>query len=210
MRSVPAGISLDTLTPEVRAVLIQHIDENQLLSAALSGMRDRLEELERLVDSDTLTPLPNRRRFIRELERVVQYVKRYGLSAFVMFVDLDGLKAINDSHGHLAGDAALIHVAQILSAMLRTTDIVARIGGDEFGLVLEHLDEASAAEKALRLADAVAAEPIQLGGRAVRLSVSIGWSQVTTEDSAETVLERADARMYALRAERRFQVRSAR
>jgi diguanylate cyclase (GGDEF)-like protein len=170
-------------------------------------MRERIEELERLVDSDTLTPLPNRRRFVREVERVVSHGRRYGASSsWVMFVDLDGLKAINDSHGHISGDAALIHVATILQAMVRTTDVVARIGGDEFGLLLEHIDAAAAQDKAQRLIEAVEDQPLILGGKRVRLSVSIGLAQLSADDEAETLIARADEAMYA----RRAQLRSAR
>lgn len=198
-----AGIPLDELTPRVRALIVQQIDENELLAAALADMRARVDELERLVDSDTLTPLPNRRRFLRELDRVVQHSKRYRTPAFVMFVDLDGLKAINDTHGHFTGDAALIHVADLLAANLRTTDVVARIGGDEFGLLLEHLDEAAAREKAARLAAAVAAAPLDSGGRPIVLSVSIGLTEVKADDSCEAVLARADAAMYIAKGQAR-------
>ena len=90
-------------------------DENALLRASLSKMRERLTELEMLADTDTLTPLPNRRRFLRELERVVGQANRHGTPAAVLYVDLDSLKAINDAHGHFAGDAALIHVGRLLA-----------------------------------------------------------------------------------------------
>lgn len=198
-----AGIPLEELTPRVRALIVQQMDENELLAAALSEMRARVDELERLVDSDTLTPLPNRRRFLRELDRVVQHGKRYKTPAFVMFVDLDGLKAINDANGHFSGDAALIHVAEILAANLRTTDVVARIGGDEFGLLLEHLDEAAARDKAARLTAAVAASPLDIGGTEIALSLSIGFTEVRPDDSCETVLARADAAMYAIKGQAR-------
>lgn len=202
-----SAISDDELTPRVRELLYRQLDENQLLSSALAKMRARIEELEKLVDSDTLTPLPNRRRFVREVERVVQHGRRYGTPAsWVMFVDLDGLKQINDSHGHIAGDAALIHVANILQAMVRTTDVVARIGGDEFGLLLEHIDAEAARDKAERLIEAVADQPLMLGGKNVRLSISIGLAELGADDAAETLIARADDAMYAGRA----QLRSAR
>jgi diguanylate cyclase (GGDEF)-like protein len=194
---------MSELTPRVRALIVQQMDENELLAAALADMRARVDELERLVDSDTLTPLPNRRRFLRELDRVVQHSRRYRTPAFVMYVDLDGLKAINDAHGHFAGDAALIHVADILAKNLRTTDVVARIGGDEFGLLLEHLDAAAANDKAARLAAAVAEAPLDLGGTRITLSLSIGLTEVKADDSCDAVLARADAAMYAAKGQAR-------
>jgi diguanylate cyclase (GGDEF)-like protein len=197
------GIPSDELTPRVRALLLQQIDENDLLSAALAEMRTRVDELERLVDSDTLTPLPNRRRFLRELDRVVQHSRRYGTPACVMFVDLDGLKAINDAYGHFMGDAALIHVAEILATMLRTTDVVARIGGDEFGLLLEHLDLPAARDKAAKLAAAVATSPLEVSGVPIRLSVAIGIAEILAGDNADAVLARADTAMYAVKNQAR-------
>lgn len=200
----PLGAIPDSeLTPRVRALLLQQIDENQLLSAALEQMRERIEELERLVDTDTLTPLPNRRRFLREIERVVQHGRRYGTEATVMFVDVDGLKAINDGHGHLAGDATLIHIAGLLQSMVRASDIVARIGGDEFGLLLEHIGIEAAQEKARALIDTVANTPMLIGGKRVRLGISIGIAELTPEDDAESLLFRADVAMYEGRAQLR-------
>lgn len=198
-----SAIPADELTPRVRQLLMDQIDENRLLAAALTQMRDRIEELERLVDMDTLTPLPNRRRFVREVERVVQHGRRYGTPAWVMFVDVDGLKAVNDTLGHPAGDAALIHIATILASMVRTTDVVARIGGDEFGLLLEHIDAAGARDKADRLAAAVAEQPMVYEGRALPLGISIGVAELRPEDEPETLIGRADEAMYRRRAAQR-------
>jgi PleD family two-component response regulator len=88
--------------------------ENEQLRRQLAAIQPRIDELERLADMDTLTPLPNRRCFVREVNRVVARTERYGDPAAIMFVDVDGLKAINDRHGHGAGDAALNHVAALL------------------------------------------------------------------------------------------------
>jgi len=193
------GVPHADLPGTSRARLLEQ-DAVKALQAELDAARARIEELERLVDTDTLTPLANRRRFIRELERVVQIGRRYGTRASVMFVDVDGLKAINDSRGHRAGDAALIHVAEILARSLRTTDVVARLGGDEFGLLLEHLDEPQARAKAEKLADAVAAEPFEFAGERLPLCISIGVTAIRTGDDAELVLARADSEMYGLRS----------
>ena len=82
---------------------------------------------------------------MRELERLIDRVSRYGEQAAMLFVDLDGLKMINDSFGHRAGDEALIQVAGLLVGGVRKSDVVARIGGDEFGILLEHADETARA-----------------------------------------------------------------
>lgn len=176
-------------------------DENALLRASIAEMRERMEELEKLADSDTLTPLPNRRRFLRELDRVVGQANRHGTPAAVLYVDLNGLKRVNDRHGHLAGDAALIHVARLLQGLLRSTDVVARIGGDEFGLILDHLDHNSAIETAERLGRCIAGSPLDLGGTEVTLQAAIGVATILAGDSAEDVMRRADRNMYLAKAE---------
>jgi diguanylate cyclase (GGDEF)-like protein len=172
------------------------VDENALLRASLAEMRDRIIELEQIADTDTLTPLPNRRRFLRELERVVSQSNRHGTPAAVLYVDLNGLKAVNDSHGHVAGDAALIHIARLLQGLIRTSDIVARIGGDEFGMILDHLDHNSAIETAERLCQCITANPLDLGGSHIRLDAAIGVATILPGDSAADVMQRADRNMY--------------
>ena len=174
--------------------------ENAALREEVDALRARLADVERLADSDTLTPLPNRRVFVREVERVARQVARYGGAAAVLFVDVDALKSINDAHGHQAGDAALIHVATILRRELRATDVVARIGGDEFGLLLDHLAEDAAAAKAGQLVTLLRTEPLELGARSVTLGISIGFTMIQHADSVEAIIARADAHMYAVKA----------
>lgn len=193
----------DVLLNELDSDVIRQLaDENDGLKAALENLRARLEELERLADTDTLLPLPNRRAFLRELERVLHQAARHKTPAAVLYVDVNGLKAINDCHGHQAGDAVLLHVARVLKASLRAGDMVARIGGDEFGLILDHLDEKAARAKGDVLATTVAAEPVDLGRASIRVSVTAGLTMVRAGDDVETVLARADAAMYAQRSKR--------
>jgi diguanylate cyclase (GGDEF)-like protein len=171
-------------------------DENALLRASLAEMRDRVAELEQIADSDTLTPLPNRRRFLRELERVVSHANRHGTPAALLHIDLGGLKAINDRYGHVAGDAALIHVARLLADLIRSTDVLARIGGDEFGLIVDHLDHNSAIETAERLERCIAADPLDVGGASVSLEAAIGVATILPGDSAGDVMLRADRNLH--------------
>ena len=167
-------------------------DENALLRASLAEMRARLEELEQVADSDTLTPLPNRRRFVRELERVVSQCSRHGTPAAVVYLDINALRSINERHGQLAGDAALIHAARLLQNLIRTSDIAARIGGDEFGLILDHLDHNSAIETAERIGRCLASSPLDIGGTVVALGAAVGVATILPGDSAEDVMRRAD------------------
>ena len=181
--------------------LAELADENALLRASLAEMRGRLQELERLADTDPLTPLPNRRRFLRELERVVGQANRHGTPAAVLYVDLDSLKAINHAYGHFAGDAALIHVARLLAGLIRSTDIAARIGGDEFALILDHLDHNSAIETADRIARCIATNPLDIGGTEVALQASIGTATILSGDTVDDVMQRADRNMYIAKTE---------
>jgi diguanylate cyclase (GGDEF)-like protein len=178
------------------------IEENERLHAALLEMRARIATLEQLADTDTLTPLPNRRAFMRRLEAVVQYAARHDTPAAVLYIDLDGLKRINDDHGHHAGDAVLLHLARLLTDSLRATDMVARIGGDEFGLILDHLNEADAAAKAKALSDYVSAQQVEVGAAIIAIRVTIGLAMVRPGESVAGLIERADAAMYANRVHR--------
>ncbi|MBA3896311.1 MAG: GGDEF domain-containing protein [Sphingomonadaceae bacterium] len=173
--------------------------ENAALWHEVRVLRLQLAELERLADSDTLTPLLNRRAFLREVERAIARVARHGTPAAVMIADLDGLKAINDARGHQAGDAALMHVGYTLRAQLRATDIVARIGGDEFGLVLDELDADAAAAKAVTLAADIAAAPLDDGP----IAISIGHTMVEAGDTIDSIIARADAAMYRVKRAQR-------
>jgi len=181
------------------------IEENRRLTDELSLMQTRIADLERLADTDTLTPLPNRRAFLRDVERAVQRLARHGTPAAVMFIDVDQLKRFNDSWGHQAGDEALLHVARTLTAEVRASDIVARIGGDEFGLLLDPIEEAGARAKSQSLLAAIAAQPLTVGESEVFVTLSVGLAMIERGDTAELVLARADAGMYRCRASREAQ-----
>ncbi len=173
--------------------------ENESLRDVIAQMKGRIDVLEKLADSDTLTPLPNRRAFLRRLDALIKQVARHDTPAAVLFIDLDGLKRINDDYGHQAGDSVLLHVAEQLSQSLRTTDMVARIGGDEFGLILDHLDEEDAVAKAAQLSDLIASHAVDVGPTSISVSVTVGMAAVRSTDTVERLLDRADHAMYAKR-----------
>jgi len=170
------------------------------LRAQVAQLQERVEQLDHLAHQDSLIDLPNRRGFVRELERLIARVNRYGDRAAMLFVDVDGLKTINDTLGHRAGDQALIQVAELLSSGVRKSDVVARIGGDEFGILLENADEQSAHETAGRLADRIAACEFMHEGDLLPLGVAIGVGMIGADDTAEQVMERADEEMYRRKA----------
>lgn len=166
------------------------------LRADVARLEQRIEDLDRLAHHDSLVPLPNRRGFIRQLERMIARVDRYGDEAGLLFIDVDGLKSINDSFGHHAGDAALIHVAQVLVDGLRKCDCVARFGGDEFTVLLERADPAQAFETAVRLTNAIAGTRFVHDGQVIPLSAAVGVATIVAGDKPEAVLTRADRAMY--------------
>ena len=186
------GISLD----EAIALL----DEIERLRGEVAAGEARLLELDRLAHRDPLVDLPNRRSFIASLEHLIARVERYGLDAAMLFVDVDGLKAINDKFGHNAGDKALVQVAQLIVASVRKADFVARLAGDEFGILLDHADELSAWKMALRVIETVDDCQFCVNGACLPLSVAIGVGMIEAGDTPETVLARADREMYRIKA----------
>ena len=187
----------DVIDVEDRERLVEEIS---LLRGKVARLQERVEQLDQLAHQDSLINLPNRRGFMRELERLIARVDRYGINAAMLFVDLDGLKMINDTFGHRAGDEALIQVANLLAKGVRHSDTVARIGGDEFGILLEASDENDAHETATRLVDLICGCDFTHDGEVLPLSVAIGVGMIDALDSAEVVMERADEAMYARKA----------
>ncbi len=142
---------------------------------------------------DELTGLARRWRFEEELDRQVAMTLRYGRSGALMMVDVDGLKGVNDSSGHLAGDHVLRHVADGMLSTLRTIDTAARIGGDEFAIILPDVDMAASEAIADRLV-AVSKSPA-LGG-VPQTSISVGVVQIDGSACSADLVERADKALY--------------
>lgn len=170
------------------------------LRSDVARLEARCAELDRLAHEDVLIPIANRRGMMRILTHMIARHERHGDPAALLFVDLDGLKMLNDCFGHGAGDAALVHVAQLLVAGVRQTDCVARLGGDEFAVLLDRADARMAQETARRLVDQVASDDFLFEGRPLPLSVAIGITHVESGDTPATVLARADQAMYREKA----------
>jgi diguanylate cyclase (GGDEF)-like protein len=177
--------------------LVEEIDR---LRGEVARLQERVEQLDELAHQDTLIKLPNRRGFMRALDGLVDRAGRHDKSGAMLFVDLDGLKVINDSFGHRAGDEALIQVANLLTSGVRRGDVVARIGGDEFGILLETADERSAHETAARLVDLICDCEFTHDGDELPLSVAIGVAMIDGSDSPADVMARADEEMYRRKA----------
>jgi len=178
--------------------------EMDALREQLAAERARVAELETRVDEDPLTGLLNRRGFMKALERTLAYARRYKATGALLFLDLDGFKAVNDRHGHAAGDWVLGRVGRLIAGSVRASDVVARVGGDEFVVLLWNLNEAQAIAKARALEALIAESPFeQKRGKNYTLGLSAGLTMLQDGDTSEAVIARADEAMYARKRERK-------
>lgn len=197
------GITRAEMTPSVQAAIQTLLGELDELKSEVGRLKARLDEAEGLADRDTLTPLLNRRAFVRELGRARTFAQRYGFPASLVYFDLDGFKGLNDRLGHAAGDAALQVVAERLTAHVRDSDVVGRMGGDEFAVVLAQADLATAEIKAAALANAIEGDLGLPGDPTARLRVSYGVRELGADIDPETLIAEADAAMFTAKRSRR-------
>jgi len=184
------------LPAAVRETLAKLVAEREAMQRELEDARTRIVQLERLADEDSLAPIANRRAFVRELSRMIAFTRRYGPPSSVIYFDVNGMKQINDTYGHPAGDAALRHVAEVLCQNVRETDIVGRLGGDEFGVILTQANQEQANTKAALLAQAIAGTPLYWGKVEIGVSAAFGVYSFTGTDDAQVAIEAADKAMY--------------
>ncbi len=192
-----------TPKPRSGAVALRLAAEVARLNAELEASRAHISELEARVDVDPLTETLNRRGFERELKRSLAYVKRYRVSAALVYLDLDQFKPVNDRYGHAAGDAVLKAVAATFVRHVRASDVVARIGGDEFVVLLWTVDAAAAASNAAALDAAIDAAPVRWKSSTLAVGASAGVALLAPLDTPAAVLARTDAAMYARKSARR-------
>ena len=177
--------------------------EVRRLSAELAGAQKRIAELETSADIDPLLDILNRRGFERELARAISHVGRYGTPAALMFIDLDGFKGVNDRHGHLAGDALLKAVGAELTRHVRASDVVGRLGGDEFGVLMWHVEPALAEAKARELERLVERLAVPHSGAALSVGASAGIAPLAAGVGPGVLIDSADKAMYARKRARR-------
>ena len=186
----------DAIPADARSAIMRLLEEISYLRSEIEANNQRIEELETLADRDPLAPVVNRRAFVRELERVKAYGERYGNTASLIYLDLNGMKAINDQFGHAAGDQALLSVAEALVANVRSSDLVGRLGGDEFGVILSRADRKAAEEKAQILLRLVADLEVKCDGNTIPVSLTYGTVELAAHQNAEAALAAADGAMY--------------
>ena len=156
-----------------------------------------VHRLRRLSQRDALTGLLNRGEWLRRLAAQHRWLGRFGEPFAVLMIDIDHFKAVNDSLGHAAGDAALVALAQILTASAREMDVVGRLGGEEFCVLLPRTDPESARRTAERLRQAIADTEVGWNQQAIRMTVSIGVAIADdAQEPAQALLDRADRALY--------------
>lgn len=163
----------------------------------ITPMKEHQRQLEHIAHFDSLTNLPNRVLLADRLHQALTQCQRRGHSVAVVYLDLDGFKAVNDAHGHAIGDELLVVLAQRMKSVLREGDTLARIGGDEFVAVLVDLEDIREAEPVLQRMLTAACEPVEVAGLPLRVSASVGVT-IYPQDNAESdlLLRHADQAMY--------------
>ena len=212
----PLGAPLD---PQAGAgspqtgVMLGFIAMTLLVNGGFCGMvlLRLVGRLRHLSMHDALTGLPNRRSLLAALADEQNRLARGGPRFALLSMDVDHFKRVNDQHGHAAGDAALAHIAEVLRSVARVSDRPARIGGEEFVLLLPATDAEGARRVAERLRQALAERPLAYGGTTLRLSLSIGVAlagppQQPAEQALAALWHRADTALYAAKAQGRDRV----
>lgn len=162
----------------------------------IASQNERIEYLQSLSLTDEITGLINRRGFAEQLRRTLANARRYGHTGVLIYCDLDNFKNVNDTYGHCGGDAVLRHVAEVSLASLREIDTVARIGGDEFAMLIAQTRWSDGAKRSDTLQWNLESIPCDFRGQQIPVKISLGLEAYGPEDSPEDLLRRADMAMY--------------
>ncbi|WP_018277186.1 GGDEF domain-containing protein [Teredinibacter turnerae] len=181
------------------------------ISAELSQLRDRVTELEQHAQTDPLTGLYNKRYFDAVLHRELERTQRTGMPTTLIMLDVDHFKLFNDTHGHVAGDHALKHLARTLRSNLRNLDIACRFGGEEFVVVLPSTPLLVAIQVAERLRQQLTNSTLVIDASAMKLTASFGVDTYTHEhrDNLLDFVERVDKQLYLAKSAGRNCVKHA-
>jgi diguanylate cyclase (GGDEF)-like protein len=190
--------------PKSRSTAMRLAAEVDTLKADLAAARARVAELETRVDEDPLTGLLNRRGFERALARALAFVRRYGVTAALLYLDLDRFKPVNDRLGHAMGDWVLGRVGRLIAGKVRASDVVGRFGGDEFVVLLWNVGAEKAEDKARAIEVMIDQETFEQAGKRLALGLSAGVTMLSNEDTVEAAVARADQAMYARKRERKI------
>ncbi|MDE3015479.1 MAG: GGDEF domain-containing protein [Pseudomonadota bacterium] len=190
------GIPPEDMTPAVSLAVTALLEKLDDLSRDLSRTRESLSEIERLVDVDCVAPIPNRRAFMRRLSWAITMHERYGHPSTILYFDINDFKEINDRYGHAAGDLAIRHISHLLSTAMRESDFLARIGGDEFAVIMYYASEEAARKRGAKIAEKLHDTPFVYNGQRLSVTTAYGYYSIKSGEDAETALASADMSMY--------------
>lgn len=200
-RPASAGIRLVSATVSDRDSLQRELADAR---AMIAEQQERISYLESLTMTDELTGLLNRRGFYSHFRRELASARRHGTAGGVLvMIDLDGFKAINDTHGHLAGDSYLRQVARMISGAVREEDVVARLGGDEFAVLLTNTDPAAGLARAAQFVELARGRDVAWNGCELPVRFSLGVQPYGADDHEDEVMRQADVKMYSNKGSRR-------
>ncbi len=190
------NIPVSDLNSDDETTVMTLMAEVDRLRQELIFSQQKVEELEFIADEDPLVQVLNRRAFDRELTRALAYARRYSVTASFLYLDLNHFKQVNDEFGHSAGDAVLKFVGKVLADNVRSSDVVGRLGGDEFGVILVQADQMVAEMKVADLMSKISARPVVVEGNEIFVSVSVGIAMFNDDDDVDSLVARADKAMY--------------
>lgn len=194
------GDKEDRLDADTQRQCLQAVDG--ALNAAMSLERTvlhqtlHIEDMARIACTDQLTGAYNRRGFEQEFARVLAAATRYDETGVLVYVDLDGFKPINDTYGHAAGDLVLGEVTRVLQKHVRPQDLVARIGGDEFCVLLTRTDWKNGLERAEILKHLLNTTYVRWNDKNIAVRASFGFQRFGAHEDADALLSKADSAMY--------------
>lgn len=182
--------------PDYKGFIAQILNLAAQAEQRIAEQEARIQHLESLSTTDELTGLLNRRGFTDGLNRALQAARRYDEEGVLTFIDLDGFKAINDTHGHEAGDLILRRVSELLLGNVRKTDLVARIGGDEFAVLFVHAVKQVGRKRAEILRQILNASTLSYNGAMVPVRASLGCADYSCWSQPDEIMRKADRAMY--------------
>ncbi|MBM9510996.1 GGDEF domain-containing protein [Desulfogranum marinum] len=190
------GIPEAEFTPKVREALLALMQEVDNLRRELDDVKKRLAAEKQIADQDPLLPIYNRRAFVRELTKIQASIERYHGKASLVYIDLNNFKTINDNYGHQAGDYVLHEFSKRLVESVRETDVVGRLGGDEFGLILSNTKPEASSVLINRLSEGLHTRPIFWKKQPLDVSMACGIVTIKPGEDVQDIMAMADGEMY--------------
>ncbi len=190
------GIPEAEFTPKVREAIRTLMEEVDNLRRELDDVKKRLDAEKQIADQDPLLPIYNRRAFVRELTKIQAIIERYHGKASLAYIDLNNFKTINDTYGHQAGDHVLHEFSKRLVESVRETDVVGRLGGDEFGLILSNTEPDASSVLINRLSKGLQTRPIVWKEHPLDVSLSCGIVTIDPGEDVQDIMALADSEMY--------------